>query len=188
MRQEVSAKEIAESLLRFTVGEPSHRQIIISGLSMFDESQRARIRDEILFLDVVVFGNPMQTKRVKQYWQESECVFVEFLASLGEIAEIGGCDSNGQLISLEAREAAYKEALAKPLNVARYAVAETFSKLCGFENESSVEFAGMGEFVSAVNYVGDLLTRYKIALPLDPTNSQGSVLVRWFRRFRWPFK
>jgi hypothetical protein len=188
MKQKASAKEVARLLLRFTVGEPPHRQVLMATLSSLDEVQRATIRDEIMFLDVVVILKLLQTDRVKQFWPTSEDILVEYVASLKESLEIVGGDSNPLINTLEARETAYREVLDKPLNVARFAVAETFASLCGFENNSPVVIAGAGEFVSAVNHVGELMMHYKITLIPETEGSHDSDRVRWLRKFRWPFK
>ena len=105
MKEKASAKEVAEVLLRFTVSEPPHRQVIMANLSYLDEAQRAKVRDEIMFLDIVVFGMLFHGERVKQFWPTSESVLVEYLASLKETLEITGGGFDGLLRSVEAREA-----------------------------------------------------------------------------------
>ena len=115
-----------------------------------------------MFLDVVVIGSLMGTDRVKQRWPKSKEVFVEYLAALRETLKMNGGNFDGLLQSLEARETAYEDVLMKPLNSARFAVGCKFAELCDSENDPVVEIAGTGEFVSAVNHVGDLLTRYKV--------------------------
>jgi hypothetical protein len=162
MKRKISAKEGAKLLLGFTVAEPPHRQTIMASLDSFGEIQKAKIRDEIMFLDVVVIANLMGTDRVKQHWPKSGEVLVEYLAALKETLETCGGNLDGFGQSLEAREVAYNDVLMKSLDSARFAVGCSFATLCGFENESLVEVAGMAEFVSVVNHVGDLLTSYKI--------------------------
>jgi len=163
MRCRISAKELAELLLRFTVAEPPHRQTVMSGLIDLDEIQRANVRDEIMFLDLVVIANLMGTDKVKQYWPNNKESLVEYLAALKETLEIGGGNFDDFLESVEAREGGYHDALMKPLNVARFAVGLTFAKFCGSENDTVVEVAGMAEFVFTVNHVGNLMTQYEIA-------------------------
>jgi hypothetical protein len=162
LRRRISAKEGAGLLLRFTVAEPPHRQTVMASLNGLDEIQKAKIRDEIMFLDLAVFANLMGTERVKRHWPKSEDILFEYLAALKESLEMGGGNFDGLLESVEARETAYHDVLMQPLNVARFAVGRTFAGICGFEGDPSVEVAGMGEFVSAVNHVGDLLSHYKI--------------------------
>ena len=162
MKEKASAKEVVEMLLHFTVAEPPHRQVIMSNLSYLDANQKAKIRDEIMFLDIVVFGSLMETEAVKNCWPTSERIFVGYLASLKETLEITGGGFDGLLRSLEARWAAYKPVLQKPLNVARFEVGKTFATLGDIENDWTVEIAGTGEFVSVVNYFGDLVDRYEI--------------------------
>jgi len=162
MKQEANAKDVAKLLLQFTVAEPPHRQALMSTLSGLAESQMAKIRDEIMFLDLVVFGSIIQTERVKQCWPTSERILVEYLACLKESLDLTGGGFDGLLHSVETRETAYKPVLQKPPNIARFRVGQTFAVLCGFENDPTVEIAGTGEFVSVVNYVGDLVTHYSV--------------------------
>ena len=162
MKQNISAEEMAELLVRFTVDEPPHRETIMSSLYGLSEAQLAKIREEIIFLDIVVFANLMGTAKVKKYWKCSEDVFTEYSAKLANIIVSGGHDHLTFANTVGDREEAYRKAIWKPLKEARYAVADTFEALCGLKDELSVDVAGMGEFVSAVNYVGDLLTRYEV--------------------------
>lgn len=91
MKKKVSAKEVADMLLRFTVSEPPHRQVIMSNVSYLDEAQKAKVRDEIMFLDLAVLGGLLQSERVKQYWPTSEIVLVGYLTGLKEtLGIIGG--------------------------------------------------------------------------------------------------
>ena len=115
-----------------------------------------------MFLDLAIIANLMGTDRVKQYWPRGEEILVEYLAALKEALETGGGNVDGLLQSVEARETEYHDALMRPLNVARFAVGRTFAKFSGFEDDPAVEVVGIGEFVSAVNHVGDLLTHCKI--------------------------
>jgi len=169
MKQKVSAKEIAQLLVRFTVGDPPHRETIMSSLSGLSDKQVVKIRDEIMFLDIVVFGNLMGSAKVKRHWEGSSDVFLEYSAELINTLVSKGHDYVVLANTVGARERAYKKAIGKPLEEARFAVASRFEALCGFKDELSVNVAGMGEFVSAVNHVGELLTRYEIEG--DTTNS-----------------
>jgi hypothetical protein len=162
MRSRASAKEVAALLLRFTVAEPAQRRTIMASLDALDEAQRAKIRDEIMFLDIVVIANLMGTGIVKQRWPKSEEVLVEYLAAVRESLELTGANSDGFLRSLETRECVYRDVLTKPLYLARFAVGGTFAEVCDSATDPSIEVAGMGEFVSVVNHVGDLVSRYKV--------------------------
>ena len=162
LKRKASAKEIADLLLHFTVIEPAHRQLVMSAVSGLDESTASKIRDEIMFLDLAVIGSLMQTDRVKQFWKRSETIVVEYVEGLKNITELGGLGFDSLLDSVEAREIAYRPIFEKPLNVARFGVGQKFAALCGFGDDSSVETAGSGEFVSVVNFIGDLLSRYRM--------------------------
>jgi len=162
LKRKASPKEIADLLLQFTVLEPPHRQLVMSSVSHFDEYQKGKIRDEIMFLDLAVIGSLMQTNRVKQCWPKSENIVFEYIEGLKNITELGGLGFDSLLGSVEVRERAYQGVFEKPLNVARFGVGQKFAALCGLENDSSVEIAGSGEFVSVVNYIGDLLGRYRM--------------------------
>src|SRR5437868_4542090 len=127
MKHGKSKKELADLLLRFTVGEPPHRQTLMSTLSGLGENEKAKVRDEFMFLDLAVFANLMGTDRVKQHWPASKDVLVEYLSALKDILELGGGNFNGFLTSMEARETAYHDVLMKPLELARFAMGPAFA-------------------------------------------------------------